>query len=53
MEDLALNTDEGYDKQYYALASGTYTLNQRFLNVSSYFFGSDPKGSGTQGIETS
>ena len=53
MEDLALNTEEGYDKQYYSLASGMYTLNQRSLNVTSYFFGNDPKGQGTQEIETS
>ncbi len=53
MDDLVQDAEEGCDKLHYALASGTYTLNQRSLNVSSYFFGNDPKGSGTQEIETS
>lgn len=33
---LGSNADEERDKLRYALASGMYTLNQRFLNRTSF-----------------
>ena len=50
VDDLARNADEGRDKLRNALGSSMYTMNQRSLNWTSYY---NPKGQGTQGIETS